>query len=101
MSNTGYATPLRAALAYAGRGWPVFPCRPRGKTPATRHGCKDATTDAAAIAAWWGERPDNNVAIATGNGFIVLDADKKLGMDGDETLKALAKTLGPLPETLM
>ncbi len=27
---------LRQALAYAGRGWPVFPCQPGQKTPATR-----------------------------------------------------------------
>ena len=36
---------LRQALAYARRGWPVFPCQPGQKIPATRHGYKDATTD--------------------------------------------------------
>lgn len=30
------------ALAYAQRGWPVFPCQPGGKEPATRHGFRDA-----------------------------------------------------------
>jgi hypothetical protein len=35
---------LRQALAYARRGWPVFPCQPGQKVPATRHGYKDATT---------------------------------------------------------
>ena len=39
---------LRQALAYAARGWPVFPCQPGQKTPATRHGYRDATTDPAA-----------------------------------------------------
>ena len=29
---------LRQALAYARRGWPVFPCQPGQKIPATRHG---------------------------------------------------------------
>jgi hypothetical protein len=27
---------LRQALAYARRGWPVFPCQPGQKVPATR-----------------------------------------------------------------
>jgi hypothetical protein len=29
---------LRAALAYARLGWPVFPCRPGEKVPATHGG---------------------------------------------------------------
>ena len=33
------------ALAYASRGWPVFPCQPGTKEPATRHGFHDASTD--------------------------------------------------------
>ena len=36
---------LRQALAYARRGWPVFPCLPGQKIPATPHGYRDATTD--------------------------------------------------------
>ena len=39
---------LRQALAYAARGWPVFPCHAGQKTPATAHGYRDATTDRAA-----------------------------------------------------
>ena len=41
---------LAAALAYAAAGWPVFPCKPDAKIPATRHGCKDATTSPAPFA---------------------------------------------------
>lgn len=36
---------LRQALAYAARGWLVFPCLPGQKIPATSHGYKDATAD--------------------------------------------------------
>jgi Bifunctional DNA primase/polymerase, N-terminal len=68
---------LRQALAYAGRGWPVFPCRPGQKIPATRHGYLDATTDQQQITAWFGRHPGSNLAIATGApGPDVLDVDQ-------------------------
>jgi hypothetical protein len=38
---------MRAAVEYAERGCPVFPCNPKDKKPLTKHGFKDATTDAA------------------------------------------------------
>jgi Bifunctional DNA primase/polymerase, N-terminal len=71
-------TALRRALAYAGHGWPVFPCLPGEKLPATRHGFKDATTDPERIQAWWARHPASNVAIATGHpGPDVLDVDQR------------------------
>jgi hypothetical protein len=67
---------LDQALAYAARGWPVFPCKPGLKAPNTAHGFQDATTEAAAIRAWWTRHPQDNVAIATGApGPDVLDVD--------------------------
>jgi len=67
---------LGRALAYARWGWPVFPCRPGSKEPATRHGFHDATTDPAQISAWWERQPTANLAIATGRpGPDVLDVD--------------------------
>jgi hypothetical protein len=67
---------LRQALAYAARGWPVFPCQPGAKTPATRHGYLDATTDPQQITTWFTRQPDRNLAIATGApGPDVLDID--------------------------
>jgi Bifunctional DNA primase/polymerase, N-terminal len=66
----------RQALAYAERGWPVFPCLPGRKAPATEHGHLDATTDPARISAWFARRPGLNLAIATGApGPDVLDID--------------------------
>jgi hypothetical protein len=68
---------LRQALAYARRGWPVFPCQPDGKEPATRHGFHDATTDPDQISTWWRRQPAANLAIATGlPGPDVLDVDQ-------------------------
>jgi Bifunctional DNA primase/polymerase, N-terminal len=67
---------LRQALTYARCGWPVFPCQPGQKIPATRHGYRDATTDPDQITGWFTRRPDYNLAIATGApGPDVLDVD--------------------------
>ena len=67
----------RQALAYAERGWPVFPCLPGRKAPATMHGHLDATTNPAQISAWFARRPGLNLAIATGApGPDVLDVDQ-------------------------
>jgi hypothetical protein len=68
---------LRQALAYARRGWPVFPCLPGQKIPATAHGFRDATTDEEQITAWFGRGFTWNLAIATGApGPDVLDVDQ-------------------------
>lgn len=68
---------LRQALDYASRGWPVFPCQPGQKTPATWHGYRDATTDPERITAWFSLMPAWNLAIATSTpGPDVLDVDQ-------------------------
>ena len=68
---------LRQALAYARHGWPVFPCLPGQKIPATQHGYQDASTDEQQITEWFGRRFPWNLAIATGTpGPDVLDVDQ-------------------------
>jgi len=80
---------LDAALRYARRGWPVFPCKPGSKEPATAHGFHDATTDVGCIERFWTRRPDMNVAVATGGeGPDVLDIDVAHGKAGYASLHA-------------
>ena len=68
---------LPEALAFANRGWPVLPCLPGQKIPATAHGYRDATTSPSQIRTWFERHPDWNLAIATGApGPDVLDVDQ-------------------------
>ena len=76
MTHTEPEGTVTWALAYASRGWPVFPCHPGSKKPATRHGFRDATADPAQVRRWWKRLPTANLAIATGlPGPDVLDVD--------------------------
>jgi hypothetical protein len=66
---------LAAALAYAGRGWHVFPLRGGCKRPAVRDWEHRATTDPARIARCWAAG-EFNIGIACGpSGLVVLDLD--------------------------
>lgn len=105
-----------AAIIYARRGWAVLAChdpvragdcscgRPAcaspAKHPRTRRGLHEATTDQAAIGAWWRRWPNANVAVRTGaaSQLVVVDIDP--GHGGEESLTALLATHGPLPDTL-
>ena len=86
-----------AALDYAAHGLPVFPCAPRGKTPAVARGFHRATTNPATIRRFWTD-PDRNVAIPTGasSQFWVLDID---GEEGEASLRDLEARHGAIPKT--
>lgn len=108
---------LEHALAYAARGWPVFPCHPENKRPLVggdidpatgfeipnTGGLKKATTDVAQIRAWWGRWPRAMVGIPTGAaiGANVIDLD--LGdpqlISGKEYLERLIAHVGGIPHT--
>jgi putative DNA primase/helicase len=91
-----------AALAYAARGWHVFPLASGTTRPITSNGFKNATTDPDQIRAWWTKDPDANIGVATGgtSGITVLDVDVKKDVHGDATLDTLTAEHGKLPQTL-
>lgn len=121
IAHVDRGAPLESALAYAARGWAVFPCHSLvrvvaagadhwrcdcgkrcsspGKHPHTREGLKEATTDPATIKRWWARWPGANVAIATGSvsgGLVVIDLDTK--HDGLEHWRELADSNGGHPD---
>ena len=71
------------ALAYAAKGYPVFPIEPKGKRPLARlapHGFKDATCELDRVKAWWKDAADANIGIPTGIVFDVADLDSEAAM---------------------
>lgn len=96
----------RAAMSYAKAGLAVFPLEERGKKPRTKNGCKDATTDAAQVKAWWQQWPNANIGIATGKKsggiFVIdLDIDENKGLDGYHALQDWERENGSFPDSWM
>jgi hypothetical protein len=90
---------ITAALELAAAGWEVSPCwwaLPRAKSPITKHGHLEATTDPDQIKAWWGRWPTAMIGVRVPDSCIVLDVDPRNGGD----LAELETLTGPLPFTL-
>lgn len=76
------------ARAYAANNWPVFPLRPRDKTPLTANGFKDASVHPEQVELWWRQWPHANIGLPTGHHFDVLD------LDGPTAINSLDQLLG-------
>jgi putative DNA primase/helicase len=115
----GGVTLSEAALMYAGNDIPIFPvwnptenggcacpegldCSRAAKHPIgflAPQGLRDATTDPDQIREWWGQCPAANIGMPTGawSGVVVLDVDPEKG--GFQSLLALVRRYGILPQT--
>lgn len=92
-----------SALWYAEQGLAVFPLQPAAKVPMRgSRGCKDATADPDRVRAWWEQRPDANIGLATGHLVDVIDIDGPAGVASwaamlDALPPALGKVSTPRP----
>jgi hypothetical protein len=86
-----------AAEWYVRRGLRVHPLRPLRIEPLLRDWPERATVDLERIREWWKRWPEAGVAIATGQGHMVLDVDPRHG--GDLSLERLLAEHGAMPET--
>lgn len=88
------------ALAWAARGFRVFPCIPGKKEPRVKEFYAVASADATTVAAMWSDPVtgwplDHNIGVATDD-MIVVDIDMKKGKDGMASYMALDLPLDTL-----
>jgi hypothetical protein len=93
--NINYA----AALELAAATWEVFPCwwaGPRAKSPITKHGHLEATTNPDKIKLWWEKWPRAMIGAKVPDSLLPLDLDPRNG----GSLRALTDLVGDLPDRL-
>jgi|GEM_PF-768086 len=101
--------PKQAAKALAGCGLKVFPCLsngPKAKQPLCKW-TREATNESEQVERLWQRDPKAAIGLSTGDtqsvgdGFalMVLDIDRKNGIDGMAPLRELETEYGVLPET--
>lgn len=88
---------LQHALAWAKRGYRVFPLAPNSRVPAWADWDwrVEASNDPAVIAAWWGTG-EWNIGCCAGSGTVVVDLDQKNGKDGLGEYLAMGGAFGTL-----
>jgi hypothetical protein len=80
---------LKRALAWAGAGWSVFPCR-ENKKPYFADWNEAATTNGETINSWWNSVPEAQVGVVPAMaGCFVLDVDVGAEKHGFESLEKL------------
>jgi hypothetical protein len=93
---------LEAASMYAERlAWRVFPCQWEGTTrkrPLISGGFRGASTERGQIERWWRRWPLALIGLPTGrpSSVVVLDVDRKGGVNGFDTLDELGAAILPV-----
>ncbi len=93
---------LETALRFAVQGFRIFP-QNRNKRSCIKSWPNKASSDPEQIRKWAKQFPKANFAVVTGqvSGFIAVDIDIKNDQPGRESLKALQRQCGQLPDTLV
>jgi len=93
-------TPLSGALNCAARGWRVFPLIVGGKKPAFEGWQDWATTNQDQIRRYANENPNANWGVYAGaSGLLIVDLDRKAGVDGEASFLTLEARFGALPSS--
>lgn len=91
---------LDAALEYAARGWPIFPCD--SKKPIITGWQESASINPDQIRKWWQRWPNAKIGYAVPKNVVVIDVDinHDAGKFGDESKADWEEANGAFPDTV-